>query len=107
MEQDMNRHTGFLATRGLWLAAVLAGASALLPVAAEAQARGTVQVYAQVVDTKVSSDGLRAAKQALRGTPSSSSAVQHETVSTLAHVTVAYATERRPGVVLTIDYSKN
>lgn len=103
----MNGHIGFLATRGLWLAAVLASASALLPAAAEAQARGALQVYAEVVDTKVSSDGLRAAKQALRGAPSNSSAVQHEAGSTLAHVTVAYATEQRPGVVLTIDYSKN
>ena len=86
--------------RALGAATVLAALSALQPAAAEAQARGTVQVYAQVVDPKVSYDGLQAARAAVAG--------GHEAVSTLAQVRVAYPSgEQRPRVVVTIDYSKN
>src|SRR5437764_3311119 len=85
----------------------LVGASVLLPVAAQAQARGTLQVFAQVVDTKVSSDGLLAGKAALKRGLSSSASAQHGAVSTLARVSVVYAPEQRPMVVLIIDYSSN
>ena len=89
-----------------WVAVLLVGGATLLPVAAQAQARGTLQVYAQVVDSKVSSDGLKAAKAALRDAPSTSGAAR-AAVPTLARVSIAYATEQRPTVVLTIDYSSN
>ena len=87
--------------------ALLVGASILLPVAAQAQARGTLQVFAQVVDTKVSSDGLLAGKAALKRGLSSSASAQQGAVPTLARVSVVYAPEQRPMVVLTIDYSSN
>ena len=87
--------------------ALLMGASILLPVAAQAQARGTLQVFAQVVDTKVSSDGLLAGKAALKRGLSPSASTQQGAVPTLARVSVAYAPEQRPTVVLTIDYSSN
>ena len=87
--------------------ALLVGASVLLPVAAQAQARGTLQVFAQVVDTKVSSDELLAGKAALRRALSPSASAQQGAVPTLAQVSVAYAPEQRHTVVLTIDYSSN
>jgi len=87
--------------------ALLVGASILLPVAAQAQARGTLQVFAQVVDAKVSSDGLLAGKAALKRGLSPSASAQQGAVPTLARVSVAYAPEQRPVVVLTIDYSSN
>jgi hypothetical protein len=102
----MRSRSRCLMSRVSWLGALLVGASTLLPVAAQAQARGTLQVYAQVVDTKVSSDGLNAAKAALRQAPSTAAAAQ-SAVSTLARVSIAYATQQRPTVVLTIDYSSN
>ena len=47
--------------------ALLFGAALLArPSRAEAQGRGTLQVTAQVVDTKASFDGLQAARSALR-----------------------------------------
>ena len=73
--------------------------AALRPTVAEAQARGTLQVSAEVVDPKPSYEGLRAAQVAL--------STKNDAVSTLAHVSVAYATEQHPGVVITIDYSHN
>ncbi|PYP10997.1 MAG: hypothetical protein DMD56_07700 [Gemmatimonadetes bacterium] len=87
--------------------ALLVGAFLLLPVAAQAQARGTLQVFAQVVDTKVSSDGLLAGKAALKRGLSSSASAQQGGVPTLARVSVVFAPEQRPMVVLTIDYSSN
>jgi len=68
--------------------------------------RSTLQVFAQVVDTKVSSDGLQAGKAALHQALATSSAAQ-TAVSTLARVSVVYPTEQRSSVVLTIDYSSN
>jgi hypothetical protein len=92
--------------RNWCLVAVIVAASALVPGVAEAQARGTLQVYAQVVDTKASYEGLQAAKVALQSGPSGSKSVQ-AAVSTLASVSVAYVTKQQPAVILTIDYSKN
>jgi len=102
----MRSRSRCLVSRVSWLGTLLVGGSTLLTVAAQAQARGTLQVYAQVVDTKVSSDGLKAAKAALRHAPSTAAAPQ-SAVSTLARVSITHATEQRPTVVLTIDYSSN
>jgi hypothetical protein len=94
--------------QGVVAAALFFGWALVRPVAAEAQARGTLQVSAQVVDTKVSSAGLRAAHSALRAFALTSPALpSHDAVTTVARVTVAYAPDRRPGIVVTIDYSKN
>jgi hypothetical protein len=102
----MRNHRTNLIPQSLWLAGLLFGTLALVPVAAQAQAHGTLQAYAQVVDTKVSSAGLQAARQALQGALNPS-ATQHDAVSTLAHVSVAQATEQRTALLVTIDYSKN
>jgi hypothetical protein len=65
-----------------------------------------LQVYAQVVDTKVSSAGLQAARQVIQAAVSPTT-TQHDAVSTLAHVSLAQAPEQRTALVVTIDYSKN
>jgi len=106
-EQNMGSRNRSLGSRISSAGALLVGASILLPVAAQAQARGTLQVFAQVVDTKVSSDGLLAGKAALKRGLSPSASAQQGAVPTLARVSVAYAPEQRPVVVLTIDYSSN
>src|SRR6266513_6053086 len=84
-EQNMGSRNRSLGSRISSAGALLVGASILLPVAAQAQARGTLQVFAQVVDTKVSSDGLLAGKAALHQAASTSGAPQ-TAVSTLARV---------------------
>jgi hypothetical protein len=91
----------------LVVALLALGALVLRPVAAEAQARGTLQVTAQVVDVKVSSQGLQAARAALSAPSTNSGAPTRATVSTLAHVSIAYPSAERSGIVVTIDYSKD
>ena len=101
----MRGQWGSLMSRVFWAVALLGSASLLRPGVAEAQARGTLQVIAQVVDTKAGMDGLEMARAALRAkltVPRRSDAVP-----TLAHVSLSYATEQRPAVVVTIDYSSN
>jgi hypothetical protein len=87
--------------------AALAGTAALRPALAEAQARGTLQVSAQVVDLKPGYDGLQLARAALGSGPAGSVSAEPHAVPTLAHVSVAYATAQRPVLVVTVDYSRN
>src|SRR5438874_13331856 len=77
------------------------------PTTAEAQARGTLQVTAQVVDAKASFDGLQAARVALRRAAAGTQGTNIETVSTLAQVSVARLPQGRSELVVTVDYSKN
>ena len=91
--------------RSVAVGILVLGASMLRPAAAEAQARGTLQVTAQVVDIKASSQALQVARATLLAAQASA-APTHDAVSTLAHVSVAYPTAERSGVVVTIDYSK-
>ena len=77
------------------------------PLNAEAQARGTLQVTAQVVDTKASYDGLQAARVALRQAAAGTRNANIDTVSTLAQVSIAQPATGRSDLVVTIDYSKN
>ena len=89
-------------------AAVLVGSVWLgRPLSAEAQARGTLQVTAQVVDTKPSFDGLQAARVALRHAAAGTQTASIATVSTLAQVSIAEPATGRSDLVVTIDYSKN
>lgn len=91
--------------RSVAVGILVLGASMLRPPAAEAQARGTLQVTAQVVDIKASSQALQVARATLFA-PQASATPTRDAVSTLAHVSVAYPTAERSGVVVTIDYSK-
>lgn len=89
-------------------AVVVVGAVCLSrPVNAEAQARGTLQVTAQVVDTKASFDGLQAARGALRQAASGAQTTNLDTVPTLAQVSIARPSDGRSELVVTIDYSRN
>lgn len=74
---------------------------AVLPRTAEAQARGTLQATATVVDTRVSFSSLEAARVALRPE------AQRAQVETVAQVRVERPTERPSAVVVTIEYSRN
>lgn len=87
-------------------AALLAAGSLLRPAAAEAQARGTLQVSAQVVDSKVGSDGLQAARVALRQAATGTAAVQIAP-ATLAQIRLAPSRELPGSLVVTVDYSKD
>jgi len=90
------------------VAGLLFGAAWLgRPINAEAQARGTLQVSAQVVDTKPSFEGLQAARVALRQRAAGTQSENLNTVPTLAQVSIAEAPQGRSELVVTIDYSKN
>ena len=85
-----------------------------LPRAAEAQARGTLQAVATVVDTRPSFEGLRAAQAAVS---SWSGAVEtrRDTVQTVAQVSVEprhTGAPEAPGsqpsaLVVTVDFLRN
>lgn len=102
----MRDHLQSLIGRTLSAALFVAGLAVLRPATAEAQARGTLQVFAQVVDTKASSEGLQAARVALGQVATGAVPSQASAASTLAQVRVARAPEGRSDLVVTIDYSK-
>lgn len=76
------------------------------PATAEAQARGTLQVSAQVVDTKASSNDLLAARAALQQVAVGAPSNRPLTVPTLAQISVASSSEAS-GLVVTVDYSRD
>jgi len=86
-------------------ALVLLGAAAL-PVAAEAQARGTLQATATVVDTRQGFGALDAARSAVRSATDSRIG-NREAVATVAQVSVERPANRPSALVVTIDYSRN
>ena len=94
-------------TRTLVACLVFAAAWFVRPINAEAQARGTLQVTAQVIDTKPSSDGLQAARVAVQHGTMGARASRLDTVQTLAQISVAQPSQGRSDLVVTIDYSKN
>ena len=83
----------------------MAGATAAVPRAAEAQARGTLQVAAVVVNT---APGLEAIKAANRIVRQSSGVDSHrsDSVATLANVTIL-TPRGADSVVVTVEYAKN
>lgn len=86
--------------KALKVAALVVLGAAALPVAAEAQARGTLQASATVVDTRPSFEALRAARAALQ--PKT-----NKTVATVAQISVERPTSRPSTIVVTIAYSRN
>ena len=104
--QMANRHRSTL-PRVVVAAVVLGSAWLSRPVHAEAQARGTLQVTAQVIDTKASFDDLQAARVALRQVAAGTQSSDIDTVPTLAQVSIARPSQGRSDLVVTIDYSKN
>ena len=82
----------------------------VLPAAAEAQARGTLQASATVVDTRQGFGALDAARSAVRSATDSrldSRIGSLDTVATVAQVAVERPTDRRSALIVTIDYSRN
>jgi hypothetical protein len=90
------------------VALVLVGGAVLAP-AAEAQARGTLQATATVVDTKQGFGALDAARQAVLSATDSriESRIESQTVATVAQVSIGRAADRPSALVVTIDYSRN
>jgi len=85
----------------------LAGiATALQPNTAEAQARGTLQATATVVDTRPSFDGLRAAQAAV-STWSGSAVAVRDSVQTVAQVSLQPRPEQSRALVVTVDFLRN
>ena len=77
-----------------------------LPRAAEAQARGTVQATATVVDTRTSFASLEVARSAVQSAVAPQTRNQ-SAASTVAQVSVSRPDSRPSEIVVTIDYSRN
>lgn len=88
----------FSVLKALSVAAIVAIGVAALPAGAEAQARGTLQATATVVETRHSFEALQAARSALEG---------QRAVATVAQVSVDQPVTRPSTVVVTIDYLRN
>jgi len=86
------------------LAMVLA-ASALTMIGrdAEAQARGTLQATATIVDTRQGFEALAVVRQTLTDSRIESAS----TVATVAQISTARPATKPSAVVVTIDYSRN
>jgi len=103
------------ASRFSYLKAIVVGVLAVLgaialPAAAEAQARGTLQASATVVDTRQGFGALDAARSAVRAATDSrldSRIGSLDTVATVAQVSVERTADRRSALIVTIDYSRN
>ena len=106
----MNAGSRLSYLKGIVIGALVVLGSAALPGAAEAQARGTLQATATVVDTRQSFGALDAARTAVQAVTNSridSRIESVDTVATVAQVSVARPTAGTSSVVVTIDYSRN
>jgi len=84
-------------------AVLVMGALALVGRTAEAQARGTVQATATVVDTRQGFQALTAVRQTL-----TDSRIQSQTtVTTVAQITTERPASNPERVVVTVDFSRN
>jgi YbbR domain-containing protein len=70
---------------------------------AEAQARGSLQATATVVDTRQGFEALSVVQQSL----TSSKIERRSTVATVAQISTAHPSTQPSAVVVTIDYSRN
>lgn len=70
---------------------------------AEAQARGTVQASATVVDTRQGFESLALVREAVTNSRIESAT----TVATVAQISTVRPSEKPSTVVVTIDYSRN
>ena len=105
----MNAATRFSYLKALTVASLAFLGAVALPGAAEAQARGTLQATATVVDTRQGFGALDAARQAVQSATDSriESRIGSETVATVAQVSVKRSANRPSALVVTIDYSRN
>ena len=70
---------------------------------AEAQARGTLQATATVVDTRQGVEALSAVRQSLTDSRIQSTS----TVTTVAQISTARPATKPSAIVVTVDYSRN
>jgi hypothetical protein len=84
-------------------AVLVVAALALVGNDAEAQARGSLQASATVVDTRQGFEALSAVRQQL----TDSSTERMSTVATVAQISTARAATNPSALVVTIDYSRN
>jgi hypothetical protein len=70
---------------------------------AEAQARGSLQATATVVDTRQGFEALSVVRQSFTNSTIESSS----TVATVAQITTAWPSAKPSAVVVTVDYSRN
>lgn len=105
----MRGTTRFSILKALAVAALTAVGTVAIPAAAEAQARGTLQATATVVDTKQGFGALDAARSAVRSATDSriESRIGSEAVATVAQVSVERSAQRPAALLVTIDYSRN
>jgi hypothetical protein len=82
------------------VAVLVVGALTLVGRDAEAQARGTLQATATVVDTRQGFEALSAVRQAV----TSSSLQTQSPVATVAQVSTE---KNRSAVIVTVDFSRN
>ena len=82
---------------------VVVAALTMLGRNAEAQARGSLQASATVVDTRQGFEALSVLQQHLTDSRVESAS----TVATVAQISTARASEKPSAVVVTIDYSRN
>ncbi len=85
------------------LAVVMVAALMLVGRSAEAQARGTLQATATVVDTRQGFEALSLVRQAVTDSRIKSA----HTVATVAQVSTARASSDPRTLVVTVDYSRN
>ncbi len=85
------------------VAVLVVGALALVGRSAEAQARGTLQATATVVDTRQGFEALSLVRQSVTDSRIESS----HTVATVAQVSRAWAATDPRTLVVTVDYSRN
>ncbi len=107
--RQMNAGSRFSYPKAVVVGVLVLIGAAVLPGAAEAQARGTLQASATVVDTKQGFSALDAARSALRSATDSrldSRIGSQDTVATVAQVSVQRPTDGS-ALVVTIDYSRN
>ena len=106
----MRAGSGFSYLKAVIVAALAVLGAAALPGAAEAQARGTLQATATVVDTRQGFEALNAARTAVRSATNSrpdSRIGSTQAVATVAQVSVQRPTSSSSALVVTIDYSRN
>jgi hypothetical protein len=85
------------------VAVLVVGALTLVGRDAEAQARGTVQATATVVDTRQGFEALSAVRQAV-----TNSRIQSEpAVATVAQISTERPVSKPSTVVVTVDFSRN
>jgi len=85
------------------VAVLVVGALMLMGRDAEAQARGTLQATATVVDTRQGFEALSAVRQVV----TNSRIESQSTVATVAHVSSERPASKPSTVVVTVDFSRN